>query len=177
MTHKILSQEIGFVVAYCSLYECEALRNFKHRNLVRIITACSSVDSLGNDFKALVYEYMEKGSLEKWLHPPTDIEEAREAPKSLNLLQRLSISIDVACFILVDYLHNHFETPIVHCDLKPKYGMGSEALITGYVYSFEILLQEMFTRKRPTANVFNGDLNLHVTIFNQCSRVLSPYEV
>nr|XP_028945157.1 probable LRR receptor-like serine/threonine-protein kinase At3g47570 [Malus domestica] len=69
---------------------------------------------------ALVYEYMEKGSLETWLHPPTDIEEAREAPKSLNLLQRLSISIDVACFILVDYLHNHSETPIVHCDLKPS---------------------------------------------------------
>ncbi|RXH84598.1 hypothetical protein DVH24_032882 [Malus domestica] len=36
-----------------------------------------------------------------------------------------------------------------------------EALITGYVYSFEILLQEMFTRKGPTDNVFNGDLNLH----------------
>ncbi|KAM1414478.1 hypothetical protein ACFX2I_006250 [Malus domestica] len=81
----------------CFISGCEALRNIKHRNLVKIIIACSSVDSLGNDFKALVYEYMEKVSLEKWLHPPTDIEEAREAPNSLNLLQRLSIAIDVAC--------------------------------------------------------------------------------
>nr|XP_017181549.1 probable LRR receptor-like serine/threonine-protein kinase At3g47570 [Malus domestica] len=83
--------------AKCFISGCKALRNIKHRNLVKIITACSSVDSLGNDFKALVYEYMEKASLEKWLHLPTDIEEAREAPKSLNLLQRLSIALDVAC--------------------------------------------------------------------------------
>ncbi|RXH84601.1 hypothetical protein DVH24_032885 [Malus domestica] len=51
--------------AKCFISGCEALRNMKHRNLVKIITACSSVDSLGNDFKALVYEYMEKASLEK----------------------------------------------------------------------------------------------------------------
>ncbi|XP_058110864.1 probable LRR receptor-like serine/threonine-protein kinase At3g47570 [Magnolia sinica] len=45
--------------------ECEALRNIRHRNLVKIITCCSSIDFEGNDFKALVYEYMPNGSLEK----------------------------------------------------------------------------------------------------------------
>ncbi|XP_065862975.1 receptor kinase-like protein Xa21 [Euphorbia lathyris] len=45
--------------------ECEALRNIRHRNLVKIITACSSIDFQGNDFKALIYEYMPNGSLEK----------------------------------------------------------------------------------------------------------------
>ncbi|KAF8711088.1 hypothetical protein HU200_029094 [Digitaria exilis] len=35
--------------------ECGALRNVRHRNLVPILTACSSIDSNGNDFKALVY--------------------------------------------------------------------------------------------------------------------------
>ena len=44
--------------------ECEALRNIRHRNLVKIITACSSIDYQGNDFKALVYEFMPNGSLE-----------------------------------------------------------------------------------------------------------------
>jgi hypothetical protein len=43
--------------------ECGALRNIRHRNLVKIITSCSSIDFQGNNFKA-------KGSLEKWLHPP-----------------------------------------------------------------------------------------------------------
>ncbi|TVT97294.1 hypothetical protein EJB05_57471, partial [Eragrostis curvula] len=38
--------------------ECSALRNMRHRNLVPILTACSSIDSDGNDFKALVYEFM-----------------------------------------------------------------------------------------------------------------------
>ncbi|KAK9081793.1 hypothetical protein Syun_031239 [Stephania yunnanensis] len=32
--------------------ECEALRNVRHRNLVKILTACSTVDIQGNDFKA-----------------------------------------------------------------------------------------------------------------------------
>ncbi|XBH82019.1 hypothetical protein VPH35_107484 [Triticum aestivum] len=36
--------------------ECNALRNVRHRNLVPILTTCSSIDSNGNDFKALVYE-------------------------------------------------------------------------------------------------------------------------
>ncbi|XWS74820.1 hypothetical protein CRYUN_Cryun01aG0030600 [Craigia yunnanensis] len=61
--------------------ECEALRNVRHRNLVKILTACSSVDYQGNDFKALVYEFMVHGSLEDWLHPSVDMNETEEAPK------------------------------------------------------------------------------------------------
>jgi len=49
--------------------ECEALRNIRHRNLVKILTVCSSVDYSGADFKALVFQYMPNGSLELWLHP------------------------------------------------------------------------------------------------------------
>jgi Leucine-rich repeat (LRR) protein len=41
--------------------ECNALRYVRHRNLVPILTACSSIDSKGNDFKALVYEFMPQG--------------------------------------------------------------------------------------------------------------------
>ncbi|KAI3705420.1 hypothetical protein L1987_75657 [Smallanthus sonchifolius] len=48
--------------------ECKAWQNIRHRNLLRIITSCSSMDFHGNDFKALVYEFMPKGSLHDWLH-------------------------------------------------------------------------------------------------------------
>jgi LRR receptor-like serine/threonine-protein kinase EFR len=94
--------------------ECEALRNMRHRNLVKILTACSSIDFKGNDFKALVYEFMPNGSLEMWLHP----EDAFKQMRNLNLLQRMNIAIDVASALL--YLHHHCEIPIIHCDLKPS---------------------------------------------------------
>jgi hypothetical protein len=38
--------------------ECEALRNIRHRNLVKVLTSCSGIDYQGHDFKALVMEFM-----------------------------------------------------------------------------------------------------------------------
>jgi len=37
---------------------------------------------------------------------------------TLSLKQRLDIALDV--MEALDYLHNHCQTPIVHCDLKPS---------------------------------------------------------
>ncbi|GJU55362.1 kinase-like domain-containing protein [Tanacetum coccineum] len=93
------------------LAECEAWRNIRHRNLLKIITSCSSVDFQGNDFKALVYEYMPNGSVHDWLHSSADT-------LKLNLLQRVNILNDVATAL--DYLHNRCQTTIVHGDLKPS---------------------------------------------------------
>ncbi|GJS07426.1 kinase-like domain-containing protein [Tanacetum coccineum] len=91
--------------------ECEAWRNIRHRNLLKIITSCSSVDLQGNDFKALVYEFMPNGSLHDWLHSTANT-------SKLNLVQRINILIDVATAL--DYLHNQCHTTIVHGDLKPS---------------------------------------------------------
>ncbi|XP_043691057.1 probable LRR receptor-like serine/threonine-protein kinase At3g47570 [Telopea speciosissima] len=183
--------------------ECKALRNIRHRNLVKILTSCSSLDSKGKDFKALVYEFMPNGSLDDWLHLSM---EAHNHSRNLSLLQRLNIANDVASAL--DYLHYHCYTAIVHCDLKPsnilldgdmtahvsdfglarlllepddnssdaqtstigikgsigyaapEYGMGGRASIHGDVFSYGILLLEMFTGKRPTDQMFTDDLNL-----------------
>lgn len=94
--------------------ECNALRNIRHRNLVKILTCCSSIDYNGNEFKALVFEYMENGSLEKWLHSES---KSGDQP-SLDLHQRLNILIHVGSTL--HYLHYECEQPTVHCDLKPS---------------------------------------------------------
>ncbi|CAL8126821.1 unnamed protein product [Prunus armeniaca] len=167
------------------LAKCEASRNIRHRNLVKIITACSTVDYQGNDFKALVYELMDNGSLEKWLHSTIETKEETDAPQNLNLLQRLDITIDIACAL--DFLHNDCETPIVHCDLKPS-NVLLDAELTGHVSDFGLarflakladkasanqassigikgsvgyVAPEMFTGRRPTDHLFSDGLNLH----------------
>ncbi|XP_058181414.1 probable LRR receptor-like serine/threonine-protein kinase At3g47570 [Rhododendron vialii] len=104
--------------------ECETLRNTRHKNLLKIITVCSSVNHAGDDFKALVFEYMSNGSLEKWLHPGED---TPQEEWNLSLSQRLNIAIDVACAL--EYLHHRCETPIVHCDLKPSNVLINEDMI------------------------------------------------
>ncbi|XP_060674630.1 probable LRR receptor-like serine/threonine-protein kinase At3g47570 [Ziziphus jujuba] len=106
------------------LEECNALRSIRHRNLLKIITACSSIDHQGNDFKSLVFEFMANGSLEQWLHPRDNGEHLN---KRLSLIQRLNMAIDVASAL--GYLHHDCETPIVHCDLKPSNVLLDEDMV------------------------------------------------
>ncbi|XP_049394843.1 probable LRR receptor-like serine/threonine-protein kinase At3g47570 [Solanum stenotomum] len=84
--------------------ECEVLRSLRHRNLVKVITCCSNLD-----FKALVLEYMPNESLDKYLYSHNYF---------LDIRQRLSIMIDVACAL--EYLHQGCSSLVIHCDLKPS---------------------------------------------------------
>nr|XP_011470627.1 PREDICTED: LRR receptor-like serine/threonine-protein kinase EFR [Fragaria vesca subsp. vesca] len=211
----ILDQEENIVVAIKVLNlqqkgasksfmaECNALRNIRHRNLVKIITCCSSTDYSGNDFKALVFEYMSNASLEGWLY-------RENQPRSgLNLLQRLNIVVDVASALW--YLHDHCEPQIIHRDLKPsnvlldgdmvarvgdfglarlippstdssenqtstvgikgtigyaapEYAVGVEPSTQGDVYSYGILVLQLFTGRRPTDEMFVDGCNIHTFV-------------
>ncbi|KAM7481713.1 hypothetical protein LguiB_006296 [Lonicera macranthoides] len=72
----------------------------------------------GNDFKALVYEFMFNGSLGRWLHSSQEANDGPSERQTLNLRQRVNIATDVVCAL--DYLHNSCGRLIVHCDLKPN---------------------------------------------------------
>ena len=98
------------------LAECEALRNTRHRNLVRVITVCSTSDPTGNEFKALILEFMVNGDLESWLYPTLLHEHHPERPLCLG--SRIAIAVDIAAAL--NYLHNQCMPPMVHCDLKPS---------------------------------------------------------
>ncbi|XP_027362458.1 probable LRR receptor-like serine/threonine-protein kinase At3g47570 [Abrus precatorius] len=167
--------------------ECEAMRNLRHRNLVKVITSCSNTV----DFKALVMEFVPNGNLEKWLYSHSN---------SLGFIERLDIAIDVASAL--EYLHHGNSKPVVHCDLKPsnvlldenmvahvcdfgiaklleegqsqlhtntlatlgyiapEYGTEGVVSVKGDVYSYGIMLTEVFTRKKPTDEMFEEGLSL-----------------
>ncbi|XP_047979541.1 probable LRR receptor-like serine/threonine-protein kinase At3g47570 [Salvia hispanica] len=185
--------------------ECRSLGGIRHRNLVKLVSVCDSVDFKGNDFKALVYEFKVNGSLDKWLH--NNDEENGEDLKSLSIIQRLNIALDIAHGI--KYLHFGSDSSIIHGDLKPsnvlldhdmvacvgdfglakiasnilsssyesntssfgikgtlgylppEYGTFGSISMQGDVYSFGIILLEMFINKRPTNDLFGGEVNLH----------------
>ncbi|GJY76855.1 leucine-rich repeat protein [Tanacetum coccineum] len=138
------------------LAECEAWRNIRHRNLLKIITSCSSVDYQGNDFKALVYELMPNGSVHDWLHST-----------STHLLDA-DMAAHVGDFGLARLLGTDLNKNI-STGVKGTIGYAPPVCIAERgmtrsnwdVYSFGILLLEVMTGKNPTDDMFNDGLSLH----------------
>ncbi|KAM3394128.1 hypothetical protein P3S68_003130 [Capsicum galapagoense] len=67
------------------------------------------LDASFRSFDTELLEYMPNGSLERYLYSHNYF---------LNIIQRLSIMIDVACAL--EYLHHGCSLPVIHCDLKPS---------------------------------------------------------
>ncbi|CAA7019352.1 unnamed protein product [Microthlaspi erraticum] len=132
--------------------ECEALKGIRHRNLVKLVTCCSSIDFKGNEFKALVYEFMPNGNLDTWLHR----EEAKVSvshSRPLKLSERLNIAIDVAS--VLDYIHSNCHDPVAHCDIKPSNVLLDDDL-TAHVSDFglaRIIDQESFINQVSSTGV------------------------
>eukprot|EP00253_Pinus_taeda_P007591 PITA_07591 len=122
--------------------ECKTLGRIRHRNLVRMVGVCSSLQ-----VKSVIMEFMSQGNLDKHLH-------CRENSCRLDLKRRLSILKDVAHGMA--YLHHYCSPAIVHCDLKPANVLLDETM-TAHVGDFGIsrLIND-------AAAAASGDTSSHV---------------
>nr|GFA84316.1 protein kinase-like domain-containing protein [Tanacetum cinerariifolium] len=150
------------------LVECEAWRNIRHRNLLKIITACSSVDFQRNDFKASVINILKDvATALDYLHNRCQTTIVHGDLKPSNIL----LDAD-----MVAYVGDFGLARLLGTDLKQnssigvkgtigyapqEYSIGSEMTNSGDIYSFGILLLEVMTGKNPTDGMFNEGLSLH----------------
>ncbi|CAN1320356.1 Probable receptor-like serine/threonine-protein kinase At4g34500 [Linum perenne] len=144
--------------------EVEAIGKVRHKNLVGLIGYCAD-----GSRRMLVYEYVENGNLEQWLHGI----DGPVSPLSWDI--RMKIAIGTAKGLA--YLHEGLEPKVVHRDVKssnilldakwnPKVSdfglaklLGSESSYVttrvmgtfggSDVYSFGVLLMEIITGRSP----------------------------
>ncbi|KAF3485159.1 hypothetical protein F2Q69_00053167, partial [Brassica cretica] len=122
--------------------ECESLKDIRHRNLVKLLTACSSIDFQGNEFRALIYEYMPNGSLDMWLHPKETEDNSRPS-RTLILLERLNIAIGP----LSNSARKPSSTNLAKLESEKHRLCGTSG-------------------KRPTDEIFGGDITLRSCIMS-----------
>lgn len=85
--------------------EVEAIGRVRHKNLVRLLGYCAE-----GAHRILVYEYVDNGNLEQWLHGDVG------AVSPLTWDIRMSIVLGMAKGIT--YLHEGLEPKVVHRDIK-----------------------------------------------------------
>ncbi|KAI3452108.1 hypothetical protein Pfo_008773 [Paulownia fortunei] len=148
--------------------ELQILQRVNHANLVKLMGV--SLDNDGNFF--IVYEYVEKGSLDKWLFPKVSSSSA--TVESLSWNQRLFIALDVANGL--QYMHEHTQPSVVHKDirtsnilldsnLKAKISNFSAArpatcsiMLNVDVFSFGVVLLELLSGKKVMETKDNGEV-------------------
>ncbi|XP_066356581.1 MDIS1-interacting receptor like kinase 1-like isoform X2 [Miscanthus floridulus] len=98
--------------------EARILCNIRHNNIIKLLCCLSSADS-----KLLVYDYMDNGSLDKWLHGNYVL----RAGNSLAMawpVQRVPLDWPTRLLVAVGaaqglcYMHHECSPPIVHRDIK-----------------------------------------------------------
>ncbi|KAJ1257930.1 hypothetical protein BS78_10G034300 [Paspalum vaginatum] len=91
--------------------EVSAIGSVQHVSLVRLLGFCL----VRSGPRFLVYEYMENGSLDKWIFPQHGV---GGGGRCLSWVQRYQVAVDVAKALA--YLHHDCRAKVVHLDVKPE---------------------------------------------------------
>ncbi|CAL8120627.1 unnamed protein product [Prunus armeniaca] len=172
--------------------ECEMLSNIRHRNLVKIISCCSELDFKalvlnympnGSLDKWLYSQNYSLNILQRlnimidiaaaveYLHYGYSIPIVHCDMKPSNILLDDDMVAHVADFGIAKLLGGGDSitqtiTLATVGYMAPEYGMEGIVSTRGDVYSFGIVLMETFTRRKPTYEMFNGEMNIKQWISN-----------
>ncbi|XBI50364.1 hypothetical protein VPH35_113779 [Triticum aestivum] len=129
------------------LAEVETIGSIEHINLVKLIGFCAEKSE-----RLLVYEYMSRGSLDRWIY-------YRHNNYSLDWCTRCKIILDIAKGLC--YLHEECRRKIAHLDIKPQ----------------NILLDDNFNAKVADfglCKLINRDQSKVVTVMRGTPGYLAP---
>ncbi|KAJ0104772.1 hypothetical protein Patl1_19218 [Pistacia atlantica] len=166
--------------------ECEVLRNIRHRNLVKIFSSCCNIDFKGLVLEFMPNGNLEKwlyshnnflnilerldimidvASAFEYLHHDhsTPVIHCDLKPNNIlldeNMVARVS-DFGIAKLLGDENSMTQTMTMATVGYMAPEYGSVGIVSTKGDVYSYGILLMETFARKKPTDEMFSGEMSL-----------------
>ncbi|KAK9056074.1 hypothetical protein SSX86_027161 [Deinandra increscens subsp. villosa] len=181
--------------------ECEVLRNIRHRNLVRIISSCTNLDfrclvmeyMSNGSLEQWLYSHNNHLSLVQRLQILIDVASALEYLHNDHPTPIIHCDLKPSNVLLDEDMHarvcdfgiakifgaEEFRIRTVTLGtigyMAPEYGMEGIVSPGSDVYSFGILMLETFTRKKPTDEMFCGEVSLRSWVLEATHR--SVFEV
>ncbi|XP_040369263.1 receptor kinase-like protein Xa21, partial [Rosa chinensis] len=172
--------------------ECEMLSNVRHRNLVKVISGCSQLDFKGLILNYMPNGSLEKwlysqnsslnimqrldimidvASALEYLHHGYEVPIVHCDLKPRNILLDDDMVAHVADFGIATLLGGgdsmtQTMTLATIGYMAPEYGMQGIVTRRGDVYSFGIIVMETSTRRKPTDEIFTGEMRLNQWVAN-----------
>ncbi|KAL3652191.1 hypothetical protein CASFOL_001872 [Castilleja foliolosa] len=170
--------------------ECEVLRNLRHRNLCKVIGCCSNQDFKALVLEYMPCGSLEKWLYShnyfldviqrinimidvacalEYLHQSCSVPVIHCDLKPSNILLDQNMTARLCDFGIAKLLGDgesivQTMTLATLSYIAPEYGMGGFVSVKCDVYSYGIVLMEVFTRNRPNDEIFSGNLSLRTWV-------------
>ncbi|KAH9666218.1 protein kinase domain-containing protein [Citrus sinensis] len=183
---KVFNQQCGRAFKSFDV-ECEVMKSIRHRNIIKIISCCSIGDFKALVLEYMPHGSLEKFlyssncilDIFQRLNIMIDVASALEylhfgysvpiihcdlKPSNVlfdnNMVAHLSDFGIAKLLIGEDQSLTQTQTLATIGYMAPEYGREGRVSTNGDVYSFGIMLIEVFTRKKPTDEIFSGEMTL-----------------